>query len=27
MDVANAMEEIRLSWRDRLRLFVALWRG
>jgi cyclopropane-fatty-acyl-phospholipid synthase len=26
MNVANAMEEIRLSWRDRLRLFVALWR-
>ena len=26
MDVANAMEEIRLSWRDRLRILVALWR-
>jgi cyclopropane-fatty-acyl-phospholipid synthase len=26
MNVANAMEEIRLSWRDRLRLLVALWR-
>ena len=26
MNVANAMEEIRLSWRDRMRLFVALWR-
>jgi cyclopropane-fatty-acyl-phospholipid synthase len=27
MNVANAMEEIRLSWRDRLRILVALWRG
>jgi cyclopropane-fatty-acyl-phospholipid synthase len=25
--VADAMEGIRLSWRDRLRLFVALWRA
>src|SRR2546427_4632548 len=27
MKVANAMEEIRLGFRDRLRLFVALWRN
>ena len=26
MTVADAMEELRLSWRDRLGLFVALWR-
>ncbi|PYN55534.1 MAG: hypothetical protein DMD94_11010 [Candidatus Rokuibacteriota bacterium] len=26
MKVADAMEEIRLSLRDRLRLFMALWR-
>ena len=26
MQVANALEEIRLSLGDRLRLFVALWR-
>jgi hypothetical protein len=27
MKVADAMEEIRLGLRDRLRLFVALWRN
>jgi cyclopropane-fatty-acyl-phospholipid synthase len=27
MKVADAMEEIRLSFRDRLRLLIDLWRG
>lgn len=27
MSVANAVERIRLSFMDRLRLFVSLWRG
>ena len=27
MKIADAMEEIRLSYRDRLRLLVDLWRG
>ena len=27
MGVANAIERIRLSFMDRLRLFVSLWRG
>ena len=27
MSVANAIETIRLSFMDRLRLFVSLWRG
>jgi cyclopropane-fatty-acyl-phospholipid synthase len=26
MDVANAIEDIRISWSDRLKLLVSLWR-